>query len=313
MAHSIFVGLEGIATATDAWFRKYKNLSDALTAAGFPKTADTGQVDWGTVTVPATATYTAYEIRRFNDTEQATYPIFIKIGYGYVTVTNQYPRLQIQFGTGSDGAGNLTGPIGSTYFSMLSGSLTLRDWLLGADASGFALLSGTTSTIARHFLGIERARDVNGSTVPRYAFFYSSAPTSTSAGPSYNFPTLMVLDFDENIVMSSDTLPVPYWRDLSATTYSLARGMLYPFGVMQFPVPEGMIRNKLMIGCAYKDFADEAILEVPRFSSNTVYRYRLELKEGAGLGGDFGPSPSGVATTTSDTPSAFAMPCIFWD
>lgn len=312
--HTIFSGVESITTATDAWFRQYKSFSDALTAAGFPLTADTGQVNWTTVTVPAASTYTAYEIRRFDDADQATWPVFIRIDYAYITSTQQHARIRLTFGTGSDGAGNITGVIGPSLFAMLGSSTTDRDWLFSADESGFALLAGIGgSTIARHFIAVERARDIDGATVPRYLLFYRSNSSTNVTSIPLNSPGLSVFDFTHSTVQESDTLPVLYWRDLSLSTQSLALGTLYPFGVLQFPTLDGMLRSKMFIGCAYVDFADEAILNVPRFSTNVVYPYRLEKKENNSLGGVFGMAPSGAATTQSDNPSTYAMPCIFWD
>lgn len=313
MAHSTFGGVEGIVTVTDAWFRQYKNLSDALTAAGFPKTADTGQVDWTTVTAPGTNTYTAYEIRRFDDADQSLHPIFLRIDYAYGQQTQFYPRVQIRVGTGSDGAGNLTGPIGSTLNVTLSGTTTDRDWLFGADESGFAIIAGPTSVIARMFLGIERARNADGDTVPELLMIYWGNATNTFTSPSYDAPGLRVYDLVNGTTVTSDGIPVAYWRDLSTTGDTLAIGMYYPFGVIQMPTRLGTIRNKLMIGVAYFDFSDESVLDVPRFTTADIYSYRLELKESSGSGGAFGIGPSGSSTTASDSPVAFAMPAIFWD
>lgn len=97
---------------TDAKFRTWgAAINAALTAAGLTNTADTGQINWTTVTKPiATATQAGYEIWRFNDTLQSTKPIFIRIGYGSGGVASgNSPATWITVGTGSDGAGTITG------------------------------------------------------------------------------------------------------------------------------------------------------------------------------------------------------------
>jgi hypothetical protein len=95
---------------SDAEFRAWgKAMSDAMTAVGVPKTADTGQIDWSAVTYPSSSSIVkGYEIRKFNDTLQATQPVLIKFEWGsggFATV----PVWYITIGTATDGAGNLTG------------------------------------------------------------------------------------------------------------------------------------------------------------------------------------------------------------
>jgi hypothetical protein len=97
---------------TDAEFRAWaKQVSDQLIAVGMVRTTDTGQIDFTTVTRPAANTYTSYEVFKFPATDplQATRPIFFKIGYGTGGSLNS-PGLLIETGTGSSGAGVITGP-----------------------------------------------------------------------------------------------------------------------------------------------------------------------------------------------------------
>lgn len=86
-------------------------LKEKFAALGLVQTADTGQIDWTTVTRPGINTYAAApEIWRFNDALQATAPIFIKFRYG--TPNNGSPAgmaIAVTVGTGSNGSGSLTG------------------------------------------------------------------------------------------------------------------------------------------------------------------------------------------------------------
>jgi hypothetical protein len=95
--------------SSDANFRIWGNeLKTKLAAAGLVQTADTGQINWVTVTRPATNTDAGYEIWRMNDTQQATAPIFFKIFYGTANGAGT-PRIRVQMGQGSNGSGTLTG------------------------------------------------------------------------------------------------------------------------------------------------------------------------------------------------------------
>ena len=99
------------AHATDADFRAWASeFSTNLQAAGLVKTADTGQINFVTVTRPGTSTAAGYEIYRFNDTLQATAPIFFKIEYG-TGGSAASPGIFLTVGTGTNGAGTLTGTI----------------------------------------------------------------------------------------------------------------------------------------------------------------------------------------------------------
>lgn len=96
---------------TDAGFRAWgSELSANLQTVGLVKTADTGQINWATVTRPGTSTAAGYEVYRFNDALQGTAPVFIKLEYG-TAGTATIPQLWLTVGTGSDGAGSITGAI----------------------------------------------------------------------------------------------------------------------------------------------------------------------------------------------------------
>lgn len=99
----------GISLTTDVAFRAWgSSFAAGIAAAGWTQTADTGQVNWTTVTVPTagTAPATVYEVWRLADTLQATDPVFIKIMYSRSTASG--PAMRIIAGTASDGAGTIT-------------------------------------------------------------------------------------------------------------------------------------------------------------------------------------------------------------
>lgn len=98
-----------ITHTNDAQFRAWgSELSARLAAIGLVQTADTGQINWGSVTRPGASTAAGYEIWRFNDSLQGSAPIFLKIEYGTGSSANT-PGTWITVGTGSNGSGTITG------------------------------------------------------------------------------------------------------------------------------------------------------------------------------------------------------------
>lgn len=93
----------------DATFRAWgSELAAMMAAAGLVNTSDTGQINWATVTRAGTNADAGYEIWRMNDTEQGTAPVYFRIAYGTANSAT-IPRIRITTGTGTDGAGTITG------------------------------------------------------------------------------------------------------------------------------------------------------------------------------------------------------------
>lgn len=97
----------------DADFRQWgAGIAAQLAAIGLVKAADTGQIDWTTVLRPTANLYAGYEIWRFNDSLQATLPVFIKIEYGVGNLLDRL-ALRVQVSTSTNGAGTPTGQLGT--------------------------------------------------------------------------------------------------------------------------------------------------------------------------------------------------------
>lgn len=100
----------GWSQANDAAFRAWlAECEQMLADCGLVRTADTGQINPATATIPATnATMAGYSMWRFDDALQATAPVFIKVEYGR---NNSAANLLgvVTVGTATDGAGNITG------------------------------------------------------------------------------------------------------------------------------------------------------------------------------------------------------------
>lgn len=97
--------------AFQAWVAEIVTM--LFTTLGATQTADTGQINTSTVTIPGTTqTSAGYVIGRFNDTAQSTSPIFFKLEFGTGSTTI-IPGLWITIATGSNGSGTLNGTVGT--------------------------------------------------------------------------------------------------------------------------------------------------------------------------------------------------------
>lgn len=153
--------------ATDAQFRTWCSwVNTSLINCGWVQTADTGQINPATVTLPLVAnTNAGYMIWGMNDALQATAPFFLKLTFG-VGNPNTINRLIYQVGIATDGAGSFVGA-----------STTARTLVNGIASGGgtFMVSSGSTSRITfdmwpdpstpgnwNYFLNVERSRDLTG-------------------------------------------------------------------------------------------------------------------------------------------------------
>lgn len=92
-----------------AGFRQWgSELSTKFAAVGMVQTADTGQINWATVTIPGTNLLAGYEIWKLSSGN-----LYFKIQYGTNGSVNG-PTFFIQTGTGSNGSGTLTGTLSTS-------------------------------------------------------------------------------------------------------------------------------------------------------------------------------------------------------
>lgn len=180
----------------DAGFRAWsKELHDEMVAAGLVQTADTGQINFTTATRPATNAVAGYTIYRFNDTLQATAPIFIKFEWG--TASTNQPQVFATVGTGSDGAGNITGVsttrvgiwINASPVSTAATYVSNVCVTAGALAIGWKLGDQTGTSKGHGFFSVQRSTDDTGALTGAWAAVTRSGTSSTSYNP------VQVIDF----------------------------------------------------------------------------------------------------------------------
>lgn len=188
---------------SDAGFQAWgADFCAKLDAIGLVQTADTGQVDWGTVARPANNTTAGYEMRRFDDTQQTAAPIYLKFDFGTMASPNR-PRWRVSIGTGSDGSGNLTGVLladiecnpenGFATGQSLQNFFSLSDGFLGLIWGH----DGIAANCHRGAFVICRTCDADGVPDARAAWFYhmnkanffNAGLTSCTQNGSINFGT----------------------------------------------------------------------------------------------------------------------------
>ena len=161
-------------------------ISQALAAFGWIPTADSGQVNWsGIAAVPSNAY--VYEVWKANDAQAATLPIFLRIEYGYSATS---PRTRVTVGTGSNGAGAITGGVISvapweiTSLETNQGANTFPCFFSG-DAGEFRMYLWQSGTVnCGVVFGIERSKDSTGSKTTDY-FTVLSANSSNPSNATF--------------------------------------------------------------------------------------------------------------------------------
>jgi hypothetical protein len=99
-----------------------------------------------------------------NDSLQATKPVFIRIDFGCSAQTTA-PSVKVTIGTGSDGAGTITGVLHQSVIASAAISNSGPDVLYGSVASnrvGFYILGQSYTTGAYMWFSIERSKNAQG-------------------------------------------------------------------------------------------------------------------------------------------------------
>ena len=225
--------------SSDANFRAWGlYVSTQLAAVGHIQTADTGQINWTTVSNPgATNTYAGYEIWRFADALQATAPVFIKIEYGE-SATIDAPSMRIQFGSGSDGAGALTGNLSSQYLftcAPVAGACVVHG---SGSTNRFVMCAGYTAAGGFGMWGgWERSRDANGDVTAEAVLFMSNGLGSASS-TSVNAKQVVVWSTTLGTLTASLTVaPAIFPLGATATTgaQTIVAPVLFNKGVFMNP------------------------------------------------------------------------------
>lgn len=193
------------------------SISNAIQATGLTKTANTGQVDWTTVTA---ATTLGSEIYQFNDTLQSTAPVFLKVTYTMAvdgTSSPAWPYIStIQLGRATNGdttftsgvtvSLNFNATLGNTNTG--TGNWTWR-FCYNAAMGFFGLMqwddpSITTTTGPRNSMFFSRVCDDTGNPTASGVFMQAIGAAVTSTNGSNQ---LLSYDTDTQTTYSNGAVP----------------------------------------------------------------------------------------------------------
>lgn len=231
------------AMTTDALFREFgKFFSDSWESLGWALQSDTGDIDWATVTRETTTAWLmkGYEIRK-SGTGGGT-AVYMKVQYGAGQSANSL-GIKIHYGTGTDGAGTITGGITTTDLRMMGASgatAGVGTFIVAGDDERFTIHQGEVATPANNSMaGFQRTCDVatGADNATGWIFFqtgYLASPLTQcqygewSAGPgtldaSYSwmyFPRLSVTG------TAAPYFPV-FVQALTGSGYVMLRDMLF--------------------------------------------------------------------------------------
>lgn len=137
-----------------------------IEAAGWVQTTDTGQLDPATILYQGSGVITGYLIYRMNDSLQATVPVFAKFEFGTTAGNSPYvPVIFITIGTGSNGAGSISGLVSGRYSNFnngCTGTFSQGDVrIYGTSSSIYCSIKSTASSYTSYFF-IDRLRDQQG-------------------------------------------------------------------------------------------------------------------------------------------------------
>lgn len=170
--------------SSDAGFRNWgSEFSGKAAACGMVQTADTGQINWTTITRGATInTAVGYEIWRLSSSN-----LYFKVEYGTGSVTLTSPSMWMTIGTGSNGSGTLTGQLSTRtqlgFISAPTSTVTNYQSYMCATANywGFAWKNGSAVTINKSriiFVACQTVDSTGAATSVGYAWFNANASNS---------------------------------------------------------------------------------------------------------------------------------------
>lgn len=273
------------STTTDQDFRDFITaVRTAFTDLGWVRTSDTGQIDPTTAVKPAaTSQIVGYDIMRFGDALHATAPFFLKIDYGSASGSLSFNQLGLQIGTGTNGAGTLTGNVG-TRLTVGSGATdnNLRACIFAGNASriAFCLWYDTANPNRAQPVIIERSHADDGSDTGERVDMAAVLSTSSSWFQSVPNPLVMLATPVRGVAAN---LPCLIPQAAVSGTFGVNVGA-FPI----FPNNDGPLRNP-MLGMFLYVSADMATLQdvsVTMYGVLRTYRTMGWLSYAAyGLGG----------------------------
>lgn len=217
--------------ADDAEFRAWaQSVHDALIAVGLVQAADTGQINFATVARPLANADAGYAVYRFSDALQATRPVFIRLLFGAGNAVTT-PRLGVQIGTGTNGAGTLNGVVSQnrTLTNTSAATANVLSWASGSTNRVTFCMWGADSTTGRAVaFGVERTHDANGDdSNVGVRIWYSSSQSGAGledlsyAGPIATGASAAMNSAETTAVNGADTVFFPIYGAVKISRFPM--------------------------------------------------------------------------------------------
>ncbi len=293
--------------ASSAAFQAWVNeiYTGLVTSCGLTQTADTGQMAVPCVTtLPGTNTTGGYYIFRFNDTLQATSPVFIKLEFG-TGAGAANPRLFITVASATDGAGNLSAGLTQCTTGFTSSTITnpgvanyVSRFCYNATQGycGMAFKIGGSGTATTVFFGFHIFRSVDNTGAPTSTAVHLLT-NSLSTTVNNSGGNMQIYDYSTTAALSLTTATawVPNIPFGAAGTLQGTTGQIFP--VWQYAptatVPGYGITNALGLG-VNTEIALGATVPVTVLGSTSL----TYINVAGGIGGNNTIGQSGLAVAT---------------
>jgi hypothetical protein len=238
---------------TDAEFQAWVTAISNGFQALFTKVTQTGEINIATVSKPtAVNTSQGFEVYRFNDSLQATAPLYFKVEYGSASLAVN-PSLWLTVGKGADGSGTITSVLlaRQQVFYPYSNSASFYNSYIGSGDGSCLIFSLFPSAPGVGGQGsycvVERSRDGSGNPTAAGVFWQYSGQSN-----SYDYCETSDYTPIQKITLQSGCINIPANLD---TNISLSNGVSSPVftGFVMTPSRVSWVPTAI-VGAAQSDF-----------------------------------------------------------
>lgn len=250
-------------------------ISAALDSAGLARQADTGAVtSWGAQTRPTPGTAPYFEIRKLATPATGACPVYIKFSYGTNNGSTVYPMLLVSTGTGTDGAGNLTGPgSGVAPISVVPAGAdnAPRTCYATYDGDGFVLSHSLEAAATRFLVVVDRQRRPADGVAAPYTGFPNTGYMRTEYGASSGTASIFV-DSVTGAVSLQRAHPAVIPRTVTLTTTMVNAAGKTTFLPYIIATRQGTYFSKMLLACPIADTQTGMDMPISFLGATRTYR-----------------------------------------
>jgi hypothetical protein len=247
-----------------------------VTSGGWVVTADTGQTLPSALAAPsATNQKMGYRIYRMADALQATAPVFLRIDFGSNWNSLQCPGLWFTFGTGSNGAGTITGivynggALQANVGAQSTSSSAANTCYGSADTNRFTISLFTCSTTGFMLVfGVSRTKDSTGNDTAEGLLFLIGGGSELGGNTNYiaHYYYFILAGGTQPAGEAGLNYVVTFQNPSQSFGGDIGVGPLIPIkGVAQQPGKNWLIVNS-------NDFGSESSFTMSLYNAMTTYK-----------------------------------------